>query len=201
LKVFVLLRCGYKKGNMTIAFIPSFHDVLPMCSVFQTCQTAAASSRVWLLWKLVISRFSFGTLSVWRSGLLVYNVVFIVGPNRLGTGSTWGRTGLGPDRTDTRILPTRCGNFSVCFRPSTRSDILLWNKLETPVKISTEFWTLEISEPQFSLLYRIWHTCRFFSTSGRFRFLVLLEIYMFIRMRQCRLERIWFLACRIHSRG
>ena len=121
-----------------------------MCSVFQTCQTAAASSRVWLLWKLVISRFSFGTLSVWRSGLLVYNVVFIVGPNRLGTGSTWaettwGRTGLGPDRTDTRILPTRCGNFSVCFRPSTRSDILLWNKLETPVKISTEFWTLEIS--------------------------------------------------------
>ena len=30
---------------MTIAFIHSFHDVLPMCSVFQTCQTAAASSR------------------------------------------------------------------------------------------------------------------------------------------------------------
>ena len=54
-------RCGYKKGTMTIAFIHSFHDVLPMCSVFLTCQTAAASFRVWLLWKLVISRLSFGT--------------------------------------------------------------------------------------------------------------------------------------------
>jgi hypothetical protein len=38
-------RCGYEKGTMTIAFIHSFHDVLPMCSVFQTCQTAAASSQ------------------------------------------------------------------------------------------------------------------------------------------------------------
>jgi hypothetical protein len=61
LKVFVLPHCGYKKGTMTIAFIHSFHDVLPMCSVFQTCRTTAASSRVWLLSKLVISRLSFGT--------------------------------------------------------------------------------------------------------------------------------------------
>jgi len=38
---------------------------------------------------------------VWRSGLLVYNVIFIVGPNRLGARSTWGRTGLGSDRPDT----------------------------------------------------------------------------------------------------
>jgi hypothetical protein len=88
--VFVLPRCGYKKGTMTIAFIPSFHDVLPMCSVFQTCQTVAASSRVWLLWTLVISRLLIQiTLSAWRSGLLVYKVISIVVPNRLGTGSTW----------------------------------------------------------------------------------------------------------------
>jgi hypothetical protein len=44
---------------------------------------------------------------------VVYNVIFIVGPNRLGAGSTWagttwaettwGRTGLGPDQPDTLI--------------------------------------------------------------------------------------------------
>jgi hypothetical protein len=72
------------KKELTIAFIHSFH-VLPMCSVFQTCQTTAASSIVWLLWKLVISRNIRNTLSVWRSGLLVYNVIFIVGPNRPDT--------------------------------------------------------------------------------------------------------------------
>jgi hypothetical protein len=52
-----LPHCGYKKGTMTIAFIHSFRDVLPMCSVFQTCQTAAASCRVGLLWKLVIYQY------------------------------------------------------------------------------------------------------------------------------------------------
>jgi hypothetical protein len=36
----------------------------------------------------------------------VYDVIFIVGPNRLGAGTiwaraTWGQTGLGPDRPDT----------------------------------------------------------------------------------------------------
>jgi hypothetical protein len=91
-------RCGYKKGTMTIAFIHSFHDVLPMRSVFQTCQTAAASSRVWLLWKVPETSYLpliiRNTLSLWHSGLLVYNVIFIVEPNRLGpkrpgAGSTW----------------------------------------------------------------------------------------------------------------
>ena len=103
LKVFVPPCCGYKKGTMTIAFIHSFHDVLPMRSVFQTCQTAAASSRVWLLWKVPETSYLpliiRNTLSLRHSGLLVYNVIFIVepnrlgperlGPKRLGAGSTW----------------------------------------------------------------------------------------------------------------
>ena len=78
MKVFVLPHCGYKKGTMTIAFIHSFHDVLPMCSVFQTCQTVAASSK-----SVTPVETSYLPLII-RNTLLVYDVIFIVGPERLG---------------------------------------------------------------------------------------------------------------------
>ena len=73
---------------MTIAFIHSFHDVLPMCSVFQTCQTVAASSK-----SVTPVETSYLPLII-RNTLLVYDVIFIVGPERLGpkrldVGSPW----------------------------------------------------------------------------------------------------------------
>jgi hypothetical protein len=68
---------------MTIAFIHSFHDVLPMCSVFHTCQTVAASSK-----SVTPVETSYLPLII-RNTLLVYDVIFIVGPKRLDVGSPW----------------------------------------------------------------------------------------------------------------
>ena len=102
----------------------SFHSFLPWCLTHGVvCSKPVrpwqqALIRVWLLWKLVISRLSFGTHFLFDvQGLLVYNVIFIVGPNRLGP-ERLGPKRLGAGSTCTyQTIPISVGSLTITNIP------------------------------------------------------------------------------------